>query len=170
MDHLLTVNRQPSAADWTLSRLFVRGKDFCAGIEDETRPVGKEVYGETCVPLGVYPLGLRQSPTFSKYFYTKDGVNLISREEWLQLKSAEKLLYKPHDVIWVKGKLEKRLVLLHWGTTDDDTLACYIVGARHGMYKGQAAVFDSRLTYRKLYPLVIGAIRAGGQFIEYRHA
>lgn len=170
MNHLLTVNRSPSAADWTLSRLFVRGKDFCAGIEDEARPTGKEVYGETCVPLGVYPLGLRQSPKFSTSFYTRDGVNLIERAAWLQLKSTEKLLYKPHDLIWVKGSLEKRLILLHWGNTDDDTDGCYIVGESHGKIGTQAAVLNSRRTYIKVYAAVVAAIRAGNQFIEYRKA
>ncbi|MDO7875995.1 DUF5675 family protein [Hymenobacter sp. ASUV-10] len=170
MKQLLTVVRQPSAADWTLSRLFVRAADYCAGIEDEARPAGREVYAETCVPLGTYPLGLRQSPAFSTSFYTRDGVNLIERAAWLQLKSAEKLLYKPHDLIWVKGSLEKRLILLHWGNTDDDTAGCYIVGEKHGTIGHQAAVLNSRRTYVKLYAAIIGAIRAGGQSIEYRLA
>ncbi|QIX60872.1 hypothetical protein HER32_06650 [Hymenobacter sp. BT18] len=170
MSNLLSVRRAPSAADWTLSRLFVRDKDYCAGVEDEARAPGKEVYGETCVPLGIYPLGLRPSPNFSKYFWTKDGVNLISREEYLQLPSATKVHYKPHDLIWVKGPLEKRLILLHWGNTDDDTDGCYVVGEKHGQVYGQMGVLNSRRQYVKLYKEIIQAVRAGGQFIEYRNA
>ena len=126
--------------------------------------------GETCVPVGVYQLGLRQSLRFSTTFYTRDEVTLISREDYLRLPTAQQVGYKPHELIWVKGALEKRLILLHWGNTDDDTEGCYVVGEKHGLVNGQMGVLNSRRTYVRLYASIVQAIRAGGQRIEYRQA
>jgi len=41
-------------------------------------------------------------------------------------------------------------IRVHFGTTDDSSSGCPIVGFKRGVYKGQPAVFDSRVAFKAL--------------------
>lgn len=166
---LITVERFDFHPDCTRARVLVNGRRFCFSVEDETRPRGHIVRGETAIPTGTYPLKLRQSPRFSHHYYTRDGITLISREQWLALPSAQKTAFKPHDTIWVADVPGFQYILVHWGNTDDDTDGCLIVGDTLGQLNGQPAVLSSRAAYVRLYAAVVAAIRSGRQTIQYRN-
>lgn len=164
MNKLLIVDRHSLNAGATLSKLYVA---FCSGLEDQMRS-GEKVKGKTCIPDGTYPLALRQSPKFSTSYYTKDGLNLISKQEYLNLPSATKTQYKPHDLIWIKDVPGFEYILIHWGNTAADTDGCYLVGAEVSKMGNEDAVLTSRVTYVKLYKAIVEQIRKGGQCIEYK--
>lgn len=163
MEPLIKVVRNISGQDSTTSQCLVRGKRECFGVEDEVRKV--KVKGETAVWAGTYPLGLRQSPKFSKYFWTKDGINLVWHAD-----VKNKTGYRAHDLIWVKDVPQFEYILIHWGNTDKDTDGCYIVGSAYGKVNGREGVTGSRAAYVKLYAQVVGDIGKGGQFIQYVNA
>ncbi len=164
---LITVERFDFHADCTRSKVLVGGRRFCFSVEDETRPLGKIVRGETAIPTGTYQLKLRTSPRFSHLYYTRDDINLISRDQWLKLSTEAKKAYHPHETIWVYGVPGFQYILIHWGCTDDDTDGCLCVGDTLGVLEGQPAVLNSRAAYVRLYAAVVLAIRAGGQTITY---
>jgi len=73
---LITVNRNASEADCTLSKFFSDdGLVTGVGVEDEKRD--KKVKGETRIDAGLYDLGLRISPRFSKEYFRDDNGNVI---------------------------------------------------------------------------------------------
>jgi hypothetical protein len=137
------VERYDFKPDWTIGRLFINGVFVCFTVEDEMRKL--KVKGETSIPYGVYPLGLRWSPKFSATFN--------------------------HEMIWIQNVPNFEYVLLHWGNTDDDTDACLIVGDIVGTLKGQAAVLNSKDTYKAVYPFIANHLKSGGKaVIEYKQA
>lgn len=136
---LIKVERFLHHPDCEIGRVYVDGVFFCFSIEDATRTTKKP--GETCIPLGKYPLSTRWSPKFSATYN--------------------------HDMIWVKDVPGFEFILIHWGNTISDTEGCLIVGNKIGIIKNKDAVLNSKATYLKLYKEVIDKIKSGGQFIEY---
>lgn len=66
----LTLQRYLFAEDYTMGLLFIDGVYFCDTIEDKYRGQelkGKKVYGETCIPYGVYDVKITWSPKNKKY-------------------------------------------------------------------------------------------------------
>jgi len=161
---LLTIKRYEFNPDWTISELLLSGVKDGYAVEDELRAIKK--FGETAIPYGKYPLGLRQSPNFSKFFLYSDSANVLietkDKSKYPQIKD-----FRNHDLIWIKDIPEFELVLLHWGNTDDDTNGCLIVGAKPGFVGTQKGVLQSRTYYKSLYPRIYKQIKAGNQFIEY---
>lgn len=119
--------------------MFINGEYFCFSIEDASRTT--KIKGETCIPLGVYPLDKRFSPHFSKAYN--------------------------HDMIWVQNVPGFEFILIHWGNTISDTEGCLIIGDKIGIVNQKDAVLNSRATYLKFYAKVIDQVKAGGQSIEY---
>ena len=136
---LIKVARFLHHPDCEIARVYINNDFFCFSIEDATRTT--KIHGETCIPLGKYPLGVRNSPKFSA-------------------------MYK-HDMVWVKDVPGFQFILIHWGNTISDTEGCLILGDKIGVVKAKDAVLNSRTTYIKFYNKVINQIKAGGQFIEY---
>jgi len=136
---LIKVERFLHHPDCEISRVYINGEYFCFSIEDATRTT--KIKGETCIPLGVYPLATYKSPRFSKEYN--------------------------HDMIWVKNVPGFEYILIHWGNTISDTEGCLIIGDKIGVLKQKDAVLNSRATYLKFYARVIDQIKAGGQSIEY---
>lgn len=157
----INVNRQKSALDWTLSSFLsdcqtVKG----VGVEDEYRAV--KVHGETRILKGVYNLSLTNSPKFSKEYYRDDEGNLIIAKDWFYGTPDIKAKYHtPHEAITVDNVPNFSRVLWHWGNTDIDTDACYIVGSVFGKTKGRDGVVNSRKKYTEIYPLIFRAIKKG---------
>jgi hypothetical protein len=82
----------------TIGELFVDGVFECYVLEDATRPPDEKVFGETCIPVGRYPIIINHSPRF--------GVDMP-------------LLL---DVPGFQG------VRIHPGNKPDDTEGCLLVG------------------------------------------
>jgi len=165
MKSLLTVERMPSKADWMMGRLLVDGVYDGYTCEDEERAV--KVHGETAIPYGIYPLGVRQSPKFSGQYLWSDTLGkLILPKDKPVFPEADD--WRPHDMIWVQDVPNFQYVLIHWGNSDDDTEGCLLVGKGLGFYNGQEIVTNSRLYYRGLYPRIYPIIKQGNQTIEYK--
>jgi hypothetical protein len=62
----IRIIREPSLQGTTLGVVFIDGRFTCFSLEDEIRPVGVKVDGETCIPPGRYRVGLTWSPKFGK--------------------------------------------------------------------------------------------------------
>ena len=65
----LTLQRYLFTNDYTMGLLFIDGLFFCDTIEDKFRgnDLSKtKVYGETCIPYGVYDVKITYSPKYKK--------------------------------------------------------------------------------------------------------
>lgn len=136
---LIRVERFLRHPDCEIGRVYVRGEYFCFSIEDPARTT--KIPGQTGIPDGTYPLGLRWSPKFSRRY--------------------------DHDMIWVREVPGFEYILIHWGNTIDDTAGCLILGDKIGVVRHKDAVLNSRATYLRFYDRVVDAIKAGGQTIAY---
>lgn len=170
MKVLIKVIRDEFHKDWTLSTFDVidaKFHPFGHGIEDEIR-TGPKVHGETAIPYGTYLLGCRYSPKFSSEYYYNESVNkLIHRSDYAKLPASEKKYFKEHELIWVMNVEKFMYVLIHWGNTDDDTDACYVVGSSRGWIGKQRAVLESRKKYIQFYEATFPQIKKGGYAIEF---
>lgn len=66
----LTLQRYLFTDDYTMGLLFIDGVYFCDTIEDKYRGQDlkkTKVYGETCIPYGVYDVKITWSPKNKKY-------------------------------------------------------------------------------------------------------
>lgn len=157
------VERFPSEADWTLSEFFINDIKKGVGVEDEKREI--KVHGETRIDNGIYELGLRISPRFSKSYFVDEHGNLST--------TKSERFTKEHEMIWVMGVPLFEFILWHWGNSDDDTDGCYIVGSSFATFDKQKGVAGSRVKYTEIYPLIWNIIqdnkKAGLKtYVEYR--
>lgn len=83
---------------YTIGKLYVDGDYLCDTLEDKHRPDGEKVYGETCIPEGVYRVILNYSNRFKRIM---------------------PLLLNVLNFIGIR---------IHCGNTDADTLGCILVG------------------------------------------
>lgn len=161
----IVVERYPSDKDWTLSEFYINGEKRGYGVEDEYRPPGKKVRGETRIPNGIYELDLRVSPKFSHEYYM-DASGRLS-------KFKTDTFNKEHEMIWVTGVPDFDLILWHWGNSDDNTDGCYLVGSSLAQIADQMGVGASRPKYVEVYPeirAIILAAKARGEkaLVEYK--
>jgi hypothetical protein len=162
--HLISVGRYNFKKDWTIGRFYINSKLTGFSVEDEMRQV--KVKGETAIPFGSYDLGFRQSPKFSAQFlYSDSNKLLIEARERSKYKTITD--WRNHDLVWVKNVPNFELILWHWGNDDDDTEGCLITGGGLGVFAGQEGVAGSRNFYKKHYPKIYEAVKAGNQKILY---
>jgi len=161
----ITVYRQPSEKDWTLSKFSINGIFMGVGVEDEFRK--DKVHGETRIPNGIYEIELVPSPKFSKYFFMdKDGF----------LNNTQTARFdKPHLLIHVKNVPNFEGILWHWGNTDDDTDGCYVVGSNFATFGVQKGVSASKIKYIEVYPIIFKLYQENFKigkktFVEYKDA
>lgn len=115
----LVLKRIAAKADYTIGRLYVKGKPFCDTLEDtdrgldQTTPLDellqKKVFGKTAIPTGTYEVTMKvKSPKFSTIDYYRDFCDG----------------YMPRllNVPGFEG------VLIHRGNNDDNTEGCLLVG------------------------------------------
>ena len=50
----------------TIGEIYINGEFFCYSLEDVGRPANTKVYGETCIPEGVYKLKVNLSNRFKR--------------------------------------------------------------------------------------------------------
>lgn len=142
----LTVKRKYRGSEYTIGHLYVDGKYFCDTIEDVDRglndrmPVTQiksiKIKGKTCIPYGTYTVTMNTvSPKYSNY---------------------SKYPY----AAFVSGKMPRLLnvpgfegVLIHPGTTANDTDGCLLVGEN----KVKGKLINSQATWKKLCSLLVKA-------------
>lgn len=117
--------------DYTIGKLSIDGKYFCDTLEDTVRAPGVKIPGKTAIPAGKYKIKLTESLRFKR------------------------LMPRLMDVPGFTG------VLIHAGSTAEDTRGCILVGKN--LVKGK--VLDSRETFAKLLRLLFVAER-GGEALE----
>lgn len=174
-NHYATVVRYDHYTDFSFSDFYIQDKRVAKGVEDEYRL--QKQHGETRIPDGVYQLGLRPSPKFSKYFLWSESKMIlidarsVNDKEYKDIKD-----FKVHEVIWIENVPGFKYVLIHWGNTDLDTDGCYIVGRTVGNINvrlnrklvKRLGVQNSRPVYKEIYAQMMPEIRKGGKTIEFR--
>ena len=61
---IITQIRTEAAMDRTHGLVFIDGDLFCHSLEDTARPDGVKIAKETCIPAGLYKLGMETSPKY----------------------------------------------------------------------------------------------------------
>lgn len=142
----LTVKRSYRGNDYTVGHLYIDGKFFCDTMEDTDRGLNQrmpltqiksiKVKGKTCIPYGTYVVSMNiVSPKYSNYA-------------------------KYPYALAVKGKMPRLLdvpgfdgVLIHPGTTANDTDGCLLVGEN----KAKGKLINSQVTWKRLCQVLLGA-------------
>ena len=136
----LTVVRFGLGLKSTLSRIYVDGKFVCFGLEDARRK--EKIYGETCIPEGMYQLRPRTEGSFAQRY----GVRFRDLKHKAMI-----------EIDRVPGFDD---VLIHMGNKHEDTAGCLLVG--EGVMitpKGEFIVVGSEKAYRVLYPMIIEEVK-----------
>lgn len=103
----LKLNRKAFKDTYTIGDLYIDGVFYCNTLEDKNRDLNKngkfdgdekKIYGETCIPFGIYEVIVNKSPKFGR--------------------ELPRLLNVPH----FDG------ILIHRGNTHVDTGGCILVG------------------------------------------
>ncbi len=133
----ILVDRAVSNHDVTISRVYIDGKFFCHGLEDEYR--ARKVPGETRIPAGCYNLGIRDEGGFhNRYSVLFPDLH--------------------RGMVEICSVPDFQYVLIHVGNFDRDTAGCLLLGRVD--YRSWA-VWQSKATYQRFYRRVIGPIAAG---------
>jgi len=62
----LKLKRTEYEKTYTAGELRVNGVYFCDTLEDQVRPHGEKVYGETAIPAGKYKIIINKSPKYGR--------------------------------------------------------------------------------------------------------
>ena len=143
---LITVDRFVSDSETTISHVSVDGQFICFGLEDEFRT--QKVKGETRIPAGRYKIGVRREGGFHQRY-------------------AARFADMHEGMLHVLDVPNFQFILIHVGNTQKDTEGCLLVGMNAQTQPGAMRVNSSVAAYRKLYPIVIGAAKAGDLEILY---
>ncbi len=127
----IIIKRIFKGPDYTIGKLYIDGKYFCDTLEDTVRAPGVKIPGRTAIPAGKYIIKLTESLRFGR------------------------LMPRLENVPGFTG------VLIHAGSTAEDTRGCILVGKNR--VKGK--VLDSRETFARLFKLLFVAER-GGEALE----
>lgn len=122
----LTLHRTELCVGYTAGQLYIDGSRFCATLEDTNRDKDKngrldgdekKIYGETCIPFGIYRIRVSLSPKFNRE------------------------LPEVMDVPHFSG------IRIHRGNTAKDTLGCILVGERvENGYLHNSTIYETQLT------------------------
>ena len=127
----IIIKRIFKGVDYTIGKLYIDGKYFCDTLEDTVRAPGVKIPGKTAIPAGKYKIKLTESLRFGR------------------------LMPRLMDVPGFTG------VLIHSGSTAEDTRGCILVGKNR--VKGK--VLDSRETFQRLFTM-LWAVNLGGEALE----
>ena len=174
-NEFLTIDRFDKNNFRTFGAMYQEGELIGYTIEDPERE--RKIKGETAIWKGVYPLGFRQSPRFSKLFLWSDTAkklifnpttnaknfreSRVSRETYPKFND-----WREHDLIWVKDVEGFQFILLHWGNFVTDTEGCLIVGRSIGVVGNRPAVLYSQAHYLDIYPEIYLGVLEGNKKIE----
>ncbi len=141
----ITVSRDVSDRDASLSNVSIDGKWQCFGLEDEHRD--NKVPGETRIPAGKYRITVRKVGGFHNRY-------------------SRKFPNHHQGMLWVRDVPGFEYILIHIGNTDDNTAGCLLVG-KNANTSGELSVGNSTGAYKALYAKVIKAALDGNLIIEY---
>ncbi|MGD9824381.1 DUF5675 family protein, partial [Desulfobacter sp.] len=141
------IDRFISDSETTISRVFVDGKFFCFGLEDEYRV--EKVAGETRIPPGTYKIGVRSVGGFHGRY-----------------KSRFADIHK--GMLHVQDVPNFEYILIHCGNKDEHTAGCLLVGEGAVTTPGDMMITNSAAAYRRLYSKVIDAALMGRLEIIYQ--
>jgi hypothetical protein len=99
----------------TFSSIYVNGDWFCYCLEDAGRPVNVKIPNETCIPEGVYDVGISHSMKFNQ-----EMINLYNQPDFTVQR----------DGIKFTG------IRVHGGNKIDHTSGCPLVAYRADAEKG----------------------------------
>jgi hypothetical protein len=151
--------RKQGDKDWTLSNFYFDGVFTGVGVEDEHNTI--KAKGQTKVPNGIYPLGLKESPKFSYSFYRDSEGNIIDAKSRNTIE-LQRQYSVPHEMIWVMNA--PGFDHLFWRWSDGEDESGFIVGDGFGEVKSnknikKEAVLDSKKKYMEIYPILFRSIR-----------
>tara|TARA_R110000868_G_scaffold165610_1_gene399151 strand:+ start:5578 stop:6039 length:462 start_codon:yes stop_codon:yes gene_type:complete len=98
----------------TIGELLIDSEFFCYTLEDEVRPDGVKVYGETAIPIGEYTVELTYSNRFKRYM---------------------PLIYNTKDKAVEKSGVRFEGVRFHGGNKAIDTHGCPLVAFNTDLIK-----------------------------------
>ncbi|WP_243392543.1 DUF5675 family protein [Solitalea longa] len=124
----------------TLSHLYINGIFGCYLLEDAIRQT--KVAGHTCIPEGSYKLLLNTWGEMNKDY----------------LKRYPKM---HKGMIELSGIPNFKAIYLHIGNTINDTAGCPLVGSWFNMVNGEFEVYQSRLAYERIYPVLAKLMALG---------
>lgn len=143
---LITVKRLHSNADETLSLVLVDDDIECFGLEDERREI--KIDGETRIPAGRYPVGLR----------TEGGMHPRYETNFPDIHKG---------MLWIKDVPGFEWIYFHIGNRDEHTAGCLLVAQdAHIGPLGSIELRNSRLAYIAFYERVIDAAWHGSLEVE----
>jgi hypothetical protein len=132
----LKLIRKTETKNSTIGELYYEGKFLCYTLEDVGRKV--KIFGKTRIWAGVYEITLRTVGLFHNR-YTKRFPDI--HKGMLHVRRVKGFKY----------------ILIHIGNYPKDTHGCILVG----MGKGQDMITGSTNAYRKIYPIILGALERG---------
>ena len=148
----LKVLRYNDNGESTLGLFFINGQFACYTIEDEKRE--HKVHGETCIPIGTYPVRLRTEGGFHNRYLQKYGAEFHK------------------GMLHVQEVPGFEFILIHTGNTDDHTEGCLLVGDQpnNNVIK-DGFVSQSVNAYKRIYPEIRDALLQGEEVtITYEEA
>lgn len=132
----IKVERFKQTKECTFGRFYINDKLMCFTLEDVYREI--KVYGKTRIPKGIYKIKLR---TFGR-IYEK------------QLERYGEDFYK--GALWIKNVPNFDSILIHSGTTAEDTLGCILTASSYD--EKTSTAFESRKAFESIYPLIRDAL------------
>ena len=113
-------------------------------LEDTCRDLSKEkkVWGETCIPHGLYKVGLRTEGQ-----QIKDYIRSYGKE------------FHKHGMVEIQGVKGFKYIHIHSGNTKDNTNGCPLLG-KCASLEGEK-IWKSRVAYMEFYPLVRDCLLKG---------
>jgi hypothetical protein len=156
---ILQTVRNIHTDDSSIGEFFINDKGQCFTLEDKTRGENEpHVYGATAIPLAEYRVTFRTEGTMFQRLceiFTDIGQERGS----LQISNIDDGRVYP---FWYKnrGVMINDFVLIHPGVCPADTLGCLLLGMTKEPNGKRDLIGDSRIAYRKVYPIIADALTA----------
>ena len=137
----LNLRRLSDDGDSTLGALYLNNKLIAFTLEDESRD--KKVKGETCIPAGMYKLGIRKVVTPLTEHY---------RGKYPFFKYHIEILNVPNF----------SSIYIHVGNSEKHTDGCVLLGATAEIHTNKAEwIGKSAVTYEKFYKTIYSILEKG---------
>ena len=107
---IVTQIRTEAAMDRTHGLVFIDGDLFCHSLEDTARPDGVKIAKETCIPAGLYKLGMETSPK-----YGADTLTIFDVPMFQGIRIHGHILIVYHAGLFHNGVGQGRLPVIYVG-------------------------------------------------------
>lgn len=133
----------------TISKILVEDSSLFIpfiGLEDPIRE--EKIPGKTCIPAGVYKIGVRDFGSFHERYKSKFSNFHKGMLEILEVPNFTN-------------------ILIHIGNSPSDTDGCLLIGNSYAGSKNY--IFESKKAYKRFYKLVIDDALKGDVTIEFQN-